>query len=299
MWKRINGLLPLFGIIGAFLVIGVVLISSGLLPEEQAKQFQRLDILSISSEMKVLQEPTPDHNTFIYAINEVAQRGIDIAQGDERVIEILDQAADRKASVTVAAVQPTLMIDRKSGELHYGSEGQVIITANWQTIDGKIYSEPPNSAKIIGNSVEARQQIWHILVDVDDGKIIRITRQADRVVSDTVKLNLVRADMNVFVPNALVVEAGSTVNWPNRSSLPHNVVGIFNQTTASDASASTGLIPYNPTNEGSQSSTVIDSGYIDPGRSWQYNFDGEGVFNYLCTIHAQEGMRGTLIIESP
>jgi plastocyanin len=41
---------------------------------------------------------------------------------------------------------------------------------------------------------------------------------------------------------------------------------------------------------------AIDSGFIEPDTSWQYRFDKGGVFNYLCTIHAEEGMRGTVIV---
>lgn len=94
--------------------------------------------------------------------------------------------------------------------------------------------------------------------------------------------------------------------------MPHNVVGIFNQTTAQDVVNSTGLIIDNSTNntdnntnasdtqtsspQSSSGVTAIDSGFIQQGQSWQYNFDEAGVFNYLCTIHAEEGMRGTLII---
>jgi plastocyanin len=111
----------------------------------------------------------------------------------------------------------------------------------------------------------------------------------------------------MFMPNAIAVNAGSNVRWTNPSNLPHNVVGIFNQTTAQDAVNSTGLIidnstnSTNNTNDGQSSTsssgvTAIDSGFIQQGQSWQYNFNEEGVFNYLCTIHAGEGMRGTLII---
>jgi len=44
---------------------------------------------------------------------------------------------------------------------------------------------------------------------------------------------------------------------------------------------------------------AIDSGFIEPNESWHYRFDKEGVFNYLCTIHAEEGMRGTIKIGRP
>jgi plastocyanin len=129
--------------------------------------------------------------------------------------------------------------------------------------------------------------------------------------SDTINPEVVRTEVNMFMPNAIVVDAGSTVRWTNPSNLPHNVVGIFNQTTAQDAVNSTGLIIDNSTSgnnnntnandaQSSPSSssgvTPIDSGFIQQGQSFQYSFNEAGVFNYLCTIHAEEGMRGTLII---
>jgi len=115
----------------------------------------------------------------------------------------------------------------------------------------------------------------------------------------------------MFMPNAIVVDAGSTVRLINPSNLPHNVVGIFNQTTAQDAVNSTGLIIDNSTDNTSNNNTnanntqsspqssssgaiAIDSGFIPQGQSWQYGFNELGVFNYLCTIHAEEGVRGTL-----
>jgi hypothetical protein len=71
-------LLPLFIITGAFLVIGAVLIGSGILPEERAREFRPLTDISIATDMKVIKEPTLQDNTFVYAINDIAQRGIDM-----------------------------------------------------------------------------------------------------------------------------------------------------------------------------------------------------------------------------
>ena len=82
--KNSRALIPLFAIIGAFIVIGAVLISSGFLPEERAREFRSLTDISISTNMKVIKEPTLGDNTFIYAVNDVAKRGIDIAQGDAK-----------------------------------------------------------------------------------------------------------------------------------------------------------------------------------------------------------------------
>ena len=310
---NIRSLLPFFVIIGAFLVIGAVLITSGVLPEERAQHFRSLTDITIATDMKVIKEPTLGDNTFIYAINDVAQRGIDIAQGDQRVRQILDDAQAKQATVTIAAVQPAVMIDRQSGESHYSSAGQVVITSNWQTIGGAAYPEPQNFAAVADRNLESHQQIWHVLVDVDNGQVTQINQQANRIISDTINPEIVRTEVNMFMPNAIVVDAGSNVRWINPSNLPHNVVGIFNQTTAQDAVNSTELIIDNSTNNihnnnntnanGTQSSpssssgvTAIDSGFIQQGQSWQYNFNEAGVFNYLCTIHAEEGMRGTLII---
>lgn len=311
---NVRSLLPFFVIIGAFLVIGAVLITSGVLPEERAQHFRSLTDITIATDMKVIKEPTLGDNTFIYAINDIAQRGIIIAQGDQRVRQILDDAQAKQATVTIAAVQPAVMIDRQSGESHYSSAGQVVITSNWQTIGGAAYPEPQNFAAVADRNLESHQQIWHVLVDVDNGQVTQINQQANRIISDTINPEIVRTEVNMFMPNAIVVDAGSIVRWINPSNLPHNVVGIFNQTTAQDAVNSTELIIDNSTNnihnnnnstnandtQSSPSSssgvTAIDSGFIQQGQSWQYNFNEAGVFNYLCTIHAEEGMRGTLII---
>jgi plastocyanin len=285
-------------------VIGAVLISSGVLPEERAREFNPLTDVTIQSDMKVLQEPTLQENVFVYAVNDVAQRGIDIAQSDARVKQILDESKAKEAAVTIAAVQPTVMIDRQSGELLHSSAGQVIITANWQMVNGALYSEPKAFDKIANEKIESHQQIWNILVDVDKRQVTQILQQADRAINDTTKPNLVRADVNMFVPNAVIIyDAGSVVRWSNPSNLPHNVVGVFNQTIASNAATNTtGIIPENSTKNSSNtnaetSAVAIDSGFIQPNQSWQYRFDKEGIFNYLCTIHSEEGMRGILIIE--
>ena len=310
---NIRSLLPFFVIIGAFLVSGAVLITSGVLPEERAQHFRSLTDITIATDMKVIKEPTLGDNTFIYAINDIAQRGIIIAQGDQRVRQILNDAQAKQATVTIAAVQPAVMIDRQSGESHYSSAGQVVITSNWQTIGGAAYPEPQNFAAVADRNLESHQQIWHVLVDVDNGQVTQINQQANRIISDTINPEIVRTEVNMFMPNAIVVDAGSNVRWINPSNLPHNVVGIFNLPTAQDAVNSTELIIDNSTNNihnnnntnandtqstpsSSSGVTAIDSDFIQQGQSWQYNFNEAGVFNYLYTIHAEEGMRGTLII---
>ena len=292
-------MLPLFVITGVFLVIGAILIGSGILPEERAGEFRSLTDVSIANDMKVIKEPTLEDNTLIYAVNDVAQRGIGIAQGDPRVKLILNESKSKEATMTIAAVQPTVMTNRQSGELLHSSAGQVIITANWQLIEGALYYEPKNPTEIANKKIESHQQIWNILVDVDKGQVMQVAQQADRVITDTARSNVVRADVNMFVPKVVLIGAGSEVRWSNPSNLPHNVVGAFNQTTALDASNTTRILSENSSNNSTNSTVeaiAIDSGFIEPNASWQYRFDKEGVFNYLCTIHAEEGMRGTVIV---
>jgi hypothetical protein len=122
--------------------------------------------MSIATDMKVIKEPTLEENMFIYAVNDVAQRGIDIAQSDARVKQILDEFKSKEAAVTIAAVQPAVMANKESGELFHSSAGQVIITSNWQTVDGTLYSKPKSPSEIANKIIESHQQIWNILVDV-------------------------------------------------------------------------------------------------------------------------------------
>lgn len=77
-------------------MIDAVLIGSGILLEERAQEFSSLTDVSIASDMKIIKEPTLEDNTFIYAVNDVAQRGIDVAQGDARVKQILDESKAKK-----------------------------------------------------------------------------------------------------------------------------------------------------------------------------------------------------------
>jgi hypothetical protein len=47
-----------------------------------------------------------------------------LPKGDAIVKQILDDSNVKEAAVTIAAVQPTVMADRESGELHHSSSGR-------------------------------------------------------------------------------------------------------------------------------------------------------------------------------
>jgi hypothetical protein len=165
--KKSRALIPLFAIIGAFLVTGAVLIGSGILPEEGVREFRSLTDISISTNMEVIKN---QHSEIIHSFmplmmwrNEV----LILPKAMQRVKQLLDESKAKEAAVTIAAVQPTLMADRENGELLLSTAGQVIITANWQMMDGAFYSEPKNPADC-EQKMESHQQIWNILVDVNE-----------------------------------------------------------------------------------------------------------------------------------
>lgn len=267
-------LLLLVGIISVFLAIGGVLIVTHSLPEEHARDFRSLSAgnLTLDSEIIVIREPTPDDNTYIYAINEAAREALYIAMNDTRVHQILEEA--RGKGTTVAAVQPTLL-RTGSGESIYSSGGQVLITVNWQVIDGKTYSDSAYFDSLAGKKGESHQQIWNVLINMDRKQVTSIS-ESRRVMEETFRPNVVYAGMNMFMPYAVTVETGTTIRWFNDSNVPHNVVG--------------------PYRKESDLTTIIDSDFIERGRSWDYTFNESGVFEYVCTIHIEEGMKGTIIV---
>ncbi len=78
----------------------------------------------------------------------------------------------------------------------------------------------------------------------------------------------VRIAGDAFSPQYLTVARGTTVVWTNEDSKPHSIV-----------------LPQ------------IDSGPINPGQSFNYSFNEEGVFDYVCGIHsyASESARVTVV----
>jgi plastocyanin len=267
-------LLVLAAIIAVFLTIGVVMISTKSLPEDDAKNFHSLSAnMTLNSDVKIIKEPTTGDNTFIYAINDAAEEAYNIAQNDSQVKQIIDDTKGK--AVTIAAIQPTLLTAANGQQIH-SSGGQVIITVNWQLIDGKFYSDPASFGTLQGKQDESHQQIWSILVDVDKRKVIDISKDSERVLQKEIRPNLVYEEMNVFMPDTVKVSPGTTLKWSNESNVPHNVIGIYKLANGSQI--------------------AVDSGFIEHNRSWQHSFYGQGVFEYRCTIHSEEGMKGTIIV---
>jgi plastocyanin len=281
---RVKELLPLIAIISIILTIGGILIIFNLLPEQQVEKFNPLSEISIKTDLRVIKTPSPGDNTFVYALNDVAEQALHIAQNDTRVKQIIEEQKGK--AVTIAAVQPTVIMEdrnnKTNGKATYNYPvGQIIITANWQYIDGKFYSNVANFNELENKMGESHQHIWNVFVDLHKRTVTSISEQSERLMSKTLQPNLVYAGMNMFMPDTVKINTGSVIKWLNTSTLPHNVVGSYNKTAFGSQ----------------QNHTItIDSGFIQPNELWKYNFNDNGVFEYYCIIHSSDGMKGMIIV---
>lgn len=275
---KFKELIPLIAIISIILTVGGILMVTNLLPEQLAQRYNPLSEVSIRTDYRVIKTPTPQDNSFIYAINSIAEKALHIAQNDTSIKQIINEQKDK--AVTIAAIQPILM-EGKNGKLIYNNLGQILITANWQYVDGKFYSNAANFDELQNKIGQSHQHVWKVFVDLNKHMITSISEEPERVMRDTFKPNLIYAGGNMFMPDTVKVNAGSMITWFNNSNLPHNVVGI-----------------YKKTGSGSQQQIPLDSGFIESNRSWKYSFNDDGVFEYHCTIHSEDGMKGIIIVSS-
>jgi plastocyanin len=262
-------------VVAAFVAGGSLIMFFGLLPEEHADEFRSLATgnMTLQSEVITIREPTSNDDTFIYAINKIAADAVNIALNSSQVKQILQGVPD--SAVTIAGVQPTLLVD-SSGKLIHSSVGQVIITANQERLDGRTVNDAITFESVQGKQIRASQQIWSVIVDLDKGTITSVSKGAERQLESDIRSNLILAEMNIFMPHSVKVEPGATVRWLNDSSVPHNVVGMYVRE--------------------SNDPVRIDSGFFQEDRSFQYTFEEEGLFEYRCTIHSEEGMKGVLVV---
>jgi plastocyanin len=262
-------------IVAVMVAVPSILIVTDSMPEKAAAHFNALTDVTMDTNYKVIKEPSPTDNTFIYALNEVAEKSIPIAEKDARVREIFESGSAGKA-VTIAAVQPTVLEYRSNGQLAHSGSGMLIITVNWQTIDGQLYSKTDGFQDLQGKASESHQQVWNVMVDLDKQRVTDIVENGERVLTKKLEMNKIYSGMNMFMPSSVKLEAGSSLQWINTSNLPHNIVGTYKTSAGQE--------------------THLDSGFIKNGDSWRYTFNDEGIFEYHCTTHTEHGMKGAVII---
>jgi plastocyanin len=277
---KFKELIPLIVIIAITLTAGFILLVSKVLPEENVKNFNALSEITLKTNLKVIKTPTPGDNTFIYVLNPVAEVALHIAQNDTKVKQIINEQKGK--AITIAAIQPTSVLQSKDKKVSYSASGpgQIIITSNWQFVNGNFYSNTANFNELDNKTGESRQHIWNVFVDLDKRTVTGISEEPERIMKETLQPNLIYTGMNMFMPDTVKVNTGSVITWVNNSNLPHNVVGTYKKTAA-----------------GSQ--ITVDSRFIQPNESWSYNFNDAGVFQYICTIHSTDGMKGTILVSTP
>src|ERR687883_510967 len=172
-YSKVKEVLPLVIIVAITLTIGGIKFRAKLTPEQTITNFNAMSETSLKNDLRVLKTPTSGDNSFIYAINQVAARGLDIAQNDTTVKQIIGGQKGR--ALTTASVQPTVM-ENKNGKVSYSSVGQIIVTSNWQYVYGKFYSNPANFNALVNKTGQSHQHIWNVFVDL--GNSYRHNRRA-------------------------------------------------------------------------------------------------------------------------
>jgi len=89
----------------------------------------------------------------------------------------------------------------------------------------------------------------------------------------------------VFQPATIKVKAGQTVMWKNSSSEVHTVTA--------DPS-----VAVNPKDVAlPKGAKQFDSGYLNPGKTYEQTFRTPGTYRYVCTLHEAQHMIGQIIVK--
>ncbi len=85
-----------------------------------------------------------------------------------------------------------------------------------------------------------------------------------------------------FVPDKVTIKVGQTVQWENNAQTLHSVDADPSMVQdAKDISLPAGAKPF-------------DSGFMNPGATWEYTFTTPGTYKYTCVPHEKDGMIGTI-----
>ena len=89
----------------------------------------------------------------------------------------------------------------------------------------------------------------------------------------------------VFEPATIKLKAGQTVMWKNSSSEVHTV-------TADPRVAINGKDVELP-----KGAKQFDSGFLNPGKTYEQTFRTPGTYRYVCTLHEAQHMIGQIIVK--
>lgn len=287
------------------IIITAILVSAYMLVSLQGYFYQSSNYNITVDNLYI--EQLKDKGINIYAVSDRASKALAIALSDPSVDERLNSVihdVGKGVDVSIVGVQPIeLSTDIKIGEerskpIHHellgyalqplidnikpkvnyemynsGKYGEVVMNITHNRVDGNEYALDRFDS-IVGKEYEAEQEVWRIICDINEGKVVNIIKE-ERLIKQKIDYNTIYMYNNVFIPNNVIVDVNNTLVWKNYSNISHNVVGIY-------------------THAGKEE--YINSITLNPGDSWSLIFDREGVFEYYCTYHADEGMKGKILI---
>jgi hypothetical protein len=77
----------------------------------------------------------------------------------------------------------------------------LIITVNWETIDGRLYSQINGFQDLQGKASESHQKVWNVMVDLDKQRVTDIVENGERVLTKKLEMNTIYSGMNMFKPS--------------------------------------------------------------------------------------------------
>ncbi len=120
-----------------------------------------------------------------------------------------------------------------------------------------------------------------------------------------------QSDLTQFLPSALTVKAGDTVKWTNDTFTPHTITFTSGGPepeliTPIPSSSGPPFLAFNPVvllpsgGNSYDGTGYVNSGFIDKGASptntFSLKFTKPGTYNYICVLHDDQGMKGTITV---
>lgn len=159
------------------------------------------------------------------------------------------------------------------------SNSSISFTTNSSGV-GSLSTEIPNSPHSVTS-----------LVPPGAGWVLALSEGATSVSSANVQ-NTADASALAFVPNTLVVKAGDTIKWTEMAPQEAHTVTFL-------ATGQTEPNPFSPPSGGHTVAghTYFNSGLLTYQKSYSLTFTKPGVYPYLCLLHNDYGMTGTVVVE--
>jgi plastocyanin len=181
--------------------------------------------------------------------------------------------------------------------IHPGMDGTVVVVPSGQTV--------PAQAEL---DTKAQQEFQPLLTaaraerDRQRSAPVRSETRPDgttlfRVLSGR---EIPKTDVNLFFPESVTLRQGDTVTWESPGFTPHTIT--FGELPAGPAGPPpveffTGFRPTGPFTGGFAHSGFVGNN-MPAGQTYSLTFGTTGTFNYVCILHAEQGMIGRVTVNA-